>query len=61
MCYLLRSNVLNCKKTEVKGDWTCVSKTESVWIKGFDLDDYVVQHMVNHCSSKIAQKYVNIA
>ncbi|CBK21576.2 uncharacterized protein [Blastocystis hominis] len=57
----LHHNDLKCQKTAVKGDWSCVSTTSSVWVKGFDMSDYVVQHMVNNCHRNIAKKYVNIA
>ena len=58
---IMCSNELDCKKTQVKGDWSCVSTTASVWVKGFDLDDYAVQYMINNCNKNIGKKYVNIA
>lgn len=53
--------MLKCKKTSEKRKFNCVSTIKSVWIKVFDMNDYVMQQYVEHCSKDMNSKYVDIS
>ena len=57
----IRSKVLKCKKTSEKRKFDCVSTIKSVWIKVFDMNDYVMQQYVEHCNKDMNSKYVDIS
>ena len=57
----LYHKVLKCKKTSEKRKFDCVSTIKSVWIKVFDMDDYVMQQYVEHCNKDMNTKYIDIS